>query len=62
MVFNVSKQSERLKTSVVDIQVKATFNTAAPARTEAFAVVISDKFLNFQSDGQKMSVLYGNGK
>lgn len=58
MVFDVSKQSERLKSSVVDIQIKATFNTAVPAGTEAFAVVISDKLLNFQSDGAKMSVVY----
>lgn len=58
MVFDVSKQSERLKSSVVDIQIKATFNTAVPAGTEAFAVVISDKLLHFQSDGQKMLVVY----
>ena len=58
MVFDVSKQSERLKSSVVDIQIKATFNVAVPAGTQAFAVVISDKMLKFQSDGQKMSVVY----
>lgn len=58
MVFNVSKQSERLKSSVVDIQIKATFNTAVPAATQAYAVVISDRMLKFQSDGQKMSVMY----
>jgi len=58
MVFDVSKQSERLKSSVVDIQIKAIFNAAVPAETEAYAVVISDKLLQFQSDGQKMSVVY----
>jgi len=58
MVFDVSKQSERLKSSVVDIQIKATFNTAVPAATQAYAVVISDRMLKFQSDGQKMSVMY----
>jgi hypothetical protein len=58
MVFDVSKQSERLKSSVVDVQIKATFNTAVPAGTEAFAVVVSDRMLNFQSDGQKFSVVY----
>src|SRR5688572_26856218 len=57
-VFDVSKQSERLKSSVTDIQIKASFNAAVPAETQAFAVVISDKFLKFQSDGQKMSVVY----
>ncbi len=58
MVFDVSKQSERLKSSVVDIQIKATFNTAVPAGTEAFAVVISDKMLKLESDGSRMSVVY----
>ena len=58
MVFDVSKQSERLKSSVVDVQIKATFNAAVPAGTEAYAVVISDRLIQFQSDGQKMSVVY----
>lgn len=58
MVFDVSKQSERLKSSVVDVQIKATFNTAIPAGTQAFAVVISDKMLELKSDGSKMSVVY----
>jgi len=58
MVFNVSKQSERLKSTVIDVQIKATFNEAVPANTEAFAVVVSDRMLQFQSDGSKMSVVY----
>src|SRR5688572_3831382 len=58
MVFDVSKQSERMKSSVVDIQIKAIFNAAVAAQTQAFAVIISDKLLKFQSDGQKMSVVY----
>jgi hypothetical protein len=58
MVFDVSKQNERLKSGSVDIQIKATFNTAVPAGTEAFAVIVSDKMINFQSDGAKMSVVY----
>ena len=57
-VFDVSKQSERLKSSVVDIQIKATFNTPVPAGTEAFAMVISDRLLTFKSDGNKMAVVY----
>src|SRR6218665_2655252 len=43
--------------NVVDIQIKSTFNAAVPAGTEAYAVVISDKLLEFQSDGQKLSVV-----
>ena len=48
-VFDVSKQPEKLKTSVVDVQVRAVFSEA---------VVISDKLLTFQSDGSQMSVVY----
>ena len=58
-VFDVGKQSERIKNSVTDIQIKAQFNANVPANTEAFAVVISDRMLKFQSDGNKMSVVYG---
>ena len=55
-VFDVSKQSE--KSSVVDVQIRAIFNQAVPAGTQAYAVVMSDKLLTFQSDGSKMSVVY----
>jgi len=34
------------------------FSEAVPAGTQAYAVVISDKLLTFQSDGSKMSVVY----
>ena len=57
-VFDVSKQSEKLKTSVVDVQIRTNFNVAVPADTQAYAVVLSDKLLAFQSDGSKMSVVY----
>ena len=56
-VFDVSKQSERLKTQVTDIQVRATFSANVPGNTQAYAVVISDRLLSFQSDGSKMTVV-----
>ena len=56
--FDVSKQKENLKSSVVDIQIKANFTENVPANTRAFALVILDKLLLFQSDGNKMSVVY----
>ena len=55
-IFDVSKQSEKLKSSAVDVQIRAIFNQAAG--TQAYAVVMSDKLLTFQSDGSKMSVVY----
>ena len=56
--FDVSKQNEKLKSSVVDIQIKANLIENVPANTRAFSLVISDKMLSFQSDGNKMSVIY----
>jgi len=49
--FDVTKQSIELKNSVTDIQTKAQFSANLAENTEAFAVVISDKSLIFQSDG-----------
>jgi len=57
-VFDVTKQSEKLKNSMTDIQIKAQFSENVAANTEAFAVVISDKSLIFQSDGNKIRVEY----
>ena len=56
--FGVSKQKEKLKSSVVDIQIKANFTENVLANTRVFALTISDKMLSFQSDGNKMSVIY----
>ena len=56
-LFDVSKQSEKLKYSTTDIQIKMEFNANVPAGTEAYAVTISDRLINFQSDGNKMSVV-----
>ena len=58
LTFDVSKELEKLKSSFVDIQIKANFTENVPANTKAFALVISDKMLSFQSDGNKMSVVY----
>ena len=56
-LFDVSAQSEKLKYSTTDIQIKMHFNANVPAGTQAYAVTISDRLINFQSDGNKMSVL-----
>ena len=57
-VFDVSKQSERLKNSITDITIKAQFSVNVSANTQAFALVISDRILKFASDGKKMAVVY----
>ena len=57
-VFDVSKQSERLKLGVVDITVEMTFGANVAANTFAYALMISDRKLKFQSDGKKMNVVF----
>ena len=57
-LFDVSKQSEKLKYSTTDIQIKMYFSANVPANTIASAVIISERLINFQSDGNKFSVVY----
>ena len=60
-VFDVTKQSEKLKTSVSDIHIKAFFDNDPagannpPANTMAYAVIISDRLFHFVSDGSKIT-------
>ena len=57
-LFDVSKQSEKLKYSTTDIQVKVNFNVNPPVGTQVYGVIISDRLVNFQSDGNKFSVVF----
>ena len=57
-LFDVSKQSEKLKYSTTDIQIKMHFSAGVPVNTQAKAVIISDRLINFQSDGNKFSVVF----
>ena len=54
-VFDVTKQSEKLKTSVSDIHIKANFDVNPGANTMAYAVIISDRLFHFVSDGSKIT-------
>ena len=56
-LFDVSKQSEKLKYSTTDIQVKMFFRGVIPAGVQVYGVIISDRLINFQSDGNKFSVV-----
>ena len=56
--FDVPKQSERLNQGVVDISVQMNFSANAAANTKAYALLISDRYIKFQSDGRKMSVVF----
>ena len=57
-LFDVSKQSEKLKYSTTDIQVKMFFSDGMPLNTQVYGVIISDRLINFQSDGNKFSVVF----
>ena len=57
-LFDVSKQSEKLKYSTTDIQVKVFFDANILVGTQAYGVIISDRLINFQSDGNKFSVVF----
>ena len=57
-LFDVSKQGEKLKYSTTDIQIKVHFNPGLAANTQVYAVIISDRLINFQSDGNKFSVVF----
>ena len=56
-LFDVSAQSEKLKYSTTVIQIKMHFNANVPLGTEAYAVTISNRLINFQSDGANFIVL-----
>ena len=58
LLSDVSKQSEKLKYSTTDIQIKMHFSAGIPVNTQAYAVIISDRLINFQSDGNKFSVVF----
>ena len=57
-LFDVSKQSEKLKYSTTDIQVKMFFSAGIPLNTHVYGIIISDRLINFQSDGNKFSVVF----
>ena len=54
-VFDVTKQSEKLKTSVSDIHIKASFGNNPGNNVMAYAVIISDRLFHFVSDGSKIT-------
>ena len=56
-VFDVLKQSERLKSAITDIHIKVLFNENPPADTQIYALVISDRIFKFQSDKNRLSVI-----
>ena len=58
LVFDVSHQSERLKNTPVDIRIRASFAEQVGANSKAYALILSDQFINLESDGNKMNIIY----
>ena len=52
IVFDVRRQSERLQTKTIDVQLKFFFHEQVPANTTAYATIISNKMAKFRSDGK----------
>ena len=58
LIFDVSKQSEKLKNSVTDIKIRATFKKNIEKSTKAYALILSDRIIKLESDGNKMNIVY----
>ena len=54
IVFDVRHQGERLKSGIVDMQLKFTFSVDVPANTTAYALIISDRLYKLKSDGNNL--------
>ncbi len=57
LVLDVRKQKDKLKSEVIDIQLRFFFNNAVPANTTAYAVLLSDHLFKLQSDGGNLKVI-----
>ena len=57
-VFDVSKQSERLKNSISDITIRTKFNSNVTANTKCYCLILSDRILKLSSDGSRMIIDY----
>ena len=58
IVYDVSRQSERIQQAVIDITIQCYFEKNVPAKTKAYCLMISDRRLKFKSDGTKANIVY----
>ena len=54
IVFDVRRQSERLKNGVTDMSINFTCREGVPANTRGYAIVISERIYHLTSDGDKL--------
>ena len=58
MLYDISSQSEKLKSTSIDIRIKVGFGNIRDKEPVAYALVLSDRFLKLESDGNKMNIVY----
>ena len=58
IVFDVSRQSEKIASAVVDITIQCYFHENVAKNTKAYCLLISDRRLKFKSNGTKASLVY----
>ena len=56
--IDLSHQSEKIKEPVIDITLKMFFNGAVEDKTLCYALIMSERLINLQSDGQKFNIVY----
>ena len=54
IVFDVTRQNEKLSNGVIDMQLKFKFHDAIPANTMAYVAIISDRVYYLKSDGKNL--------
>ena len=55
--IDVEHQSERLNHGVIDVMIRMKFGANIEKGTVAYALVISERRMKFQSDGKKMNIV-----
>lgn len=58
IAIDVRHKPGKLKDSTVDTQIRVEFERNDPANTQAFALVISNTILQFNSDAQVINVVF----
>ena len=56
LVLDIGRQIERLKDNGSGIRIKADFNTNIPENMIAYDLILSDREIQLQSDGNRMKI------
>lgn len=56
-VVDVRRQSEKIKSGVIDVQLKFNFRAPVAANTTAYSVIISDRHFRLKTDGTNLTIV-----